>query len=328
MEGDGVTPRVSVVIPTKNAGLGFKQTLEIIFEQRSSSPFEVVVVDSGSEDETVEICEGYPVKVLRIAPEDFNHGATRNYAISQSRGEFIVLLVQDAVPADEWWMAALIEDLESDPKVAGAYSRHLPKPGADFLVRRNTRYWHAQQEGRVVQSIDDPEAFDRLTVTEKRKICWFDNVSSAVRRAVWERHPFPPLNFAEDLAWALQVLKAGCLLVYEPASMVYHSHDRGFLYDLRRAYIDVKTVLHILRPSSQSSEPSLGVPQLIGIARGLMLSASRSGELSLRLLLHILSFALATVVGNRLGTFTYLSERQGRRTRILSRIDSFLSKGI
>lgn len=328
MEGDGITPRISVVIPTKNAGLGFKQTLEVIFKQRSSSPLEVVVVDSGSEDETLEICEGYPVKVLRIAPEDFNHGATRNYAISQSRGEFIVLVVQDAVPADEWWMAALIEDLESDPMVAGAYSRHLPQPGADFLVRRNTEYWHAQQKGRVVQRIDKPEVFDKLSVEEKRGLCRFDNVSSAIRRDVWQRYPFPPLNFAEDFAWALQVLKAGYVLIYEPNSMIYHSHDRGLIYNLRRAYIDNKTVLGILGLSPQFVGPRLGLPQLIAIAKEMMASASGSDGLSPRLFWRILSFAIATVAGNRLGASLYVREKEGKVGRTLSFIDGFLSKGI
>ena len=321
-------PPLSVVIPTKNAGAGFRESLEMIFQQELPYSFEVIVVDSGSEDETLDICRDYPVNILQIPAEEFNHGRTRNYAISRSRGEFIVLVVQDAVPANSRWMGSLVAALESDSRAAGAYSRHLASPEADFLVRRNTEYWHSQQGRRVVQRIEDPEAFAQMNVAQKMSLCRFDNVSSAIRRSVWESCPFPPIAFAEDLAWALQVLRLGHHLIYEPESMVYHSHDRGFLYDLRRMYIDTKAVLGILGPFPQNSQASLRLSQMITVIVDLLRAASHEGCLSPRLVLHIVSFGLATTLGTRLGSWAYLTNLRRPNKPILSSIDAYLTRDI
>ena len=239
-------PRVAVVIPTKNAGPHFERTLGAIANQRLGEPFEIVVIDSGSSDRTLERCRAYGAKVIRIQPEEFGHGRTRNYAISQCRGEYVALTVQDAVPANEYWLRSLVAALDSSPRAAGAYSRQLPDHGAGFIARQVTQSWHRRQGGRVEQRIADIAAFERLPWKAKQFQCTFNNVSSIVRRSVWERHPFREIPFAEDLAWGYDVLRAGHSIIYEPASVVHHSHERSLWYELRRAYVDAKVVGELL----------------------------------------------------------------------------------
>jgi rhamnosyltransferase len=240
-------PRVSVVIPTKNAGPLFEYTLRAIDAQRFAGSVEIVVIDSGSRDGTVARSKAYGARVIRVAPSQFGHGRTRNEAISQCHGQYVVLIVQDAVPADALWLSSLVQVLDEHPRAAGAYSRHLPKEGAGFIAQRVAAYWHRQQRGRVVQRIDDPTAFDALPIEEKQKRCTFNNVSSIIRRSVWEQIPFRDVSFGEDLAWGYDVLRAGHSIVYEPDSLVRHSHERSIWYEFRRAYLDAKTVGELSR---------------------------------------------------------------------------------
>ncbi len=245
------TPRVMVAIPTKNAGPRFQRTLEAIRAQDLGEPFEMLVIDSGSTDGTLVLCQQYGVRVTRIAPRSFNHGRARNLALTQACGEYVALTVQDAIPANEQWLGSLVAALDRAPDAAGAYARQIPQEGAGFIARQVTGFWHNHQGGRVVQRIEDRAAFERLSALEKQRRCAFDNVSSIVRRSAWERIPFREIAYAEDLAWGYDVLRAGWAVIYEPAAVVYHSHERPWMYQLRRSYIEAKTVGELLSDPPQ-----------------------------------------------------------------------------
>ncbi len=212
-------PLVSIVIPTRNAGPGFRRTLEAILAQQAPFDFEVVIVDSGSEDGTVGVCREFPVRLLHFDPEAFNHGATRNFAISHSHGQFVALTVQDAEPAHRDWLTTLVKPLQADPTVVGAYGRQVPRLDASRLSKERNRVWYEGLEGEPA----GPR---------------FDNVNGCLRRAAWELHPFPELPYAEDLAWARTVAEGDGKLVYVPEAQVWHSHERSLAYELCRAYLE------------------------------------------------------------------------------------------
>jgi len=227
---------ISIVIPTLNGGRLFHRCIEAVARQKVDRPVEIIVIDSGSADGTAEFAADY-AKVIRIAKSEFNHGLTRNLGIGESSGELVALLVQDAVPQDEFWLQRLA-DVFKDPLVAGAYSRQAPHPGANPVVAARLKRWSAGGDKPKVKQISDPAAFDSLEPVEKLDLVSFDNVASMIRRSAWEKIPFPPAAFGEDTKWALQALKAGWKLVYEPRSVVMHSHSKGLWYEFRRVYLD------------------------------------------------------------------------------------------
>jgi rhamnosyltransferase len=113
--------KVSVVIPAKNAGPQLRPVLDAVLSQQTFWPFEVLVIDSGSTDGTVDLIKGYSsVRLIEILAREFGHGKTRNFAIANTKGDYIAMLTQDALPANRFWLA--------DP----AYSSNLTLKHEDF----------------------------------------------------------------------------------------------------------------------------------------------------------------------------------------------------
>ncbi|MDW7684980.1 MAG: glycosyltransferase family A protein, partial [Bacillota bacterium] len=125
----------SVVILTKNAGPEFSTILEMVRKQKVQSQVEIIVIDSGSSDHTLTISRKFKARILQIQPAEFSHGGTRNLGIRLAKGEFVVLLVQDAIPFNNHWLQALLDNLKNDQKVAGVYSRQIPRPDCNIFTK-------------------------------------------------------------------------------------------------------------------------------------------------------------------------------------------------
>jgi hypothetical protein len=135
--------------------------------------------------------------------------------------------------------------------VDGAYARQYPRPDCDPLLAERLRRWSASRNEPSLQVLapGDPAAarklFDALPPMERYLSCVFDNVASAVRRASWERIPFPPRTFGEDVAWGRAVLLAGGALAYEPSACVEHSHRIDMLREFKRLYCDHRNLFEL-----------------------------------------------------------------------------------
>jgi rhamnosyltransferase len=320
--------KVSVVVPTLNAGPGFEELLERIAVQEGDFEREVLVVDSGSTDGTDELARRYGAVVHRIRREEFNHGATRNLGISLARGKYVALTVQDAVPLDERWLAAMVEDLEQDERVAGVYGRQIPRPGSATLTRALVNNLATAGLERREQEVTDPERYHTLRPMEKRRVAAFDNVSSCLRRSVWEGLPFEKTSFAEDLRWGKKVVEAGYKIVYEPHSVVIHSHERGVLYDLRRHYVDQLVLMELFGAVSVPNVRRLilGVPHFTRYVYRLLRREEPAPEKRLRLLLNAAKYAVPTRVGAYLGGKSQTIARYS--PGLYTRLHRFLSKGV
>lgn len=291
--------------------------------QKGNFGREVIVVDSGSTDGTTEMAERYGAIVHRIPKSEFNHGATRNLGISLSTGEYVALTVQDAVPLDGRWLAAMVEDLENDERVAVVYSRHVPRPEASVLARVLVKNLAAASPERRVQEMGGPECYRTLSPIERRRVTAFDNVSSCLRRSVWEEFPFEKTNFAEDLRWGKKVVESGYKIVYEPRSVIVHSHERGALYDLRRHYVDQLVLVELFGAA--------GVPDLKHLILGISHSTLRTYGLlrreepaspKLKLGLLALQHAAPTLFG------AYLGGKGRTIARWSPGLHRFLGKGV
>ncbi len=216
--------KASIVIPTWNGERELGECLEAVFSQRADFPFDVLIVDSSSSDGTLAVARRFPVRVHVIAQADFDHGDTRNLGALLTGGECIVFLVQDARPLRQDWLARLVGNL-ADPRVAGAFSRVLPRDDAGPLVQRGVQGDLNFGAERLESCIEDAAGYAALDPLARRIFINFNDVASCVRRSVWRKLPFPRTPFGEDVLWAKAALEAGQRIVFDPEAPVVHSHE-------------------------------------------------------------------------------------------------------
>ena len=220
------TPRrVGVVIRTLNESELIATCLENLARQQPGFDLDVLVVDSGSTDSTVELARAGGARIVEIAPADFDYSKALNVGLEQLDAELVVLLSAHAIPTDERWLERMTAPF-SDPRVAGVSSRQIPWPGAPW--------WETERLRRAFG--DATRHYEAGAVDE----IVFSNAASCIRLSTWWAEPFT-LPAAEDLEWAERVVAAGWKVVYEAEAEVYHSHDEGPREQARRM-IDINRV--------------------------------------------------------------------------------------
>ena len=227
----------SILLLTKNAGFDLARLLESVRSQKTSLRTEILAVDSGSADGTVELLSSFSVPVLHIPAEQFHHARTRNFAATLAKGRFLVFLSQDAIPVDPHWLTTLLANF-NDPQVGAVYGRQLPKQGSS--LERRDLFDTIYGEKKVVK---DPTRRNGMGY----RFYHFSDVNAAVRRSVWEKVRFPEdLKVFEDLGIAKRILDGGWKIVYEPKAAVFHSHTHSTVELLKR-YFDIGYTLRLLR---------------------------------------------------------------------------------
>ena len=232
---------VSIVIPVLNAEPYLERLLNVLKNQRPAPPQEIILVDSGSTDQTRQIATAHPeVRIIEI--EHFTHGGSRNRGAAEASGDIVVFLTQDALPRDPLWLQALTIPLE-DPTVATVCSRQIPYPDATpmerfFLQKRFPEIG----EVRNLETLNGDISYERIL---------FSDVSCAIRRSVLLENPFDEtLIMSEDQQLARNLIREGFTMVYAPESVVVHSHRYTLIQTLKR-YFDSVCALDEMFPDQR-----------------------------------------------------------------------------
>lgn len=218
---------ISVVLLTYNGDIYLAEVLKAIFAQNTRFTFDVVAIDSGSSDRTLEILENYPIRIIQIPNREFGHGRTRNFGAQNTLGRYVVYLTQDATPVNENWLENLVRPLAEDQRVAGAYSRQIPRPDCNPIESRDIGIGAGPLS--VVKRIDLRDPFQKKNYDAfQSRFISFSNVSSCIRRDVLDRLPFSEkIVMVEDQEWCKRAIESGYWVVYEATSSVYHSHNHS-----------------------------------------------------------------------------------------------------
>lgn len=208
---------ISVIIPTLNAEHEIDALL-IALDRQTIQPNEILVVDSASEDKTIELVQKHKgVRLLQIDRQDFNHGTTRDMALNESSGDFVCFLTQDAVPVSDDYLKRLVAPMVDDSDIALVSGRQLPKADArrfEQLVR-GFNY----PDSPSVRSKCDLEKFGIKTF-------FASDVCSVYRRTAYlECGGFDHVNTNEDMLMAAKFIASGMKVAYEPHAEVFHSHN-------------------------------------------------------------------------------------------------------
>lgn len=219
---------VSIIILTKNGETYFRQLLEGLYCQTGIDRAEVIIIDSGSSDNTLGIAADFPeARLIEIHPSEFGHGRTRNFGAAKARGEFLVFLPQDATPVGSDWLADLLQPF-SEPRVAGVFARQIARADASPMEAFSlARIYHDHAETKILAQ-GEAVSFSR---------CFFSTVGAAVRAGTLAKFPFrEDVIMSEDQAWACEVMCEGYAIVYQPGAAVLHSHHYGMADVFRRNF--------------------------------------------------------------------------------------------
>jgi glycosyltransferase involved in cell wall biosynthesis len=201
-------PVVSVLLRTKNEETFIGETLESLLSQ-SYKNIELIIVDSGSTDNTLEIAEKYPVSIYEIDPDDFTFGYSLNYGIKKAKGEYIACLSAHARPVSGDWIEILVSNFSND-RIAAAMSNTVPLPDCNPFDRRGL----TRKYGIPKQEIYPGKPY------------LFSNSCSMIRKSAWEKAHFDEsLIASEDQDWMEKIMKLNYKVMYDPAAKVYHSHN-------------------------------------------------------------------------------------------------------
>ncbi len=213
----------TVVVLTFNGEEFLQELFNALKSQKTKYSFEILVIDSGSKDSTLEIIKNAEdVRLVEIDNKDFGHGKTRNFAVEISDSEFIAFLTQDAVPSHPYWLDGLLEPFELFEKVSCVFGKQIPRPNCVVPVKREV--------DSVFQSFGDDASISiqrksQLTTTFNIINTFMSDVNSAVRKESVLEVPFQDLDYAEDQALGTDHLNHGWLKAYSPLGSVYHSHS-------------------------------------------------------------------------------------------------------
>lgn len=209
---------ISIIIRCKNEGMAIGKTLEMVVSQKIDVPFEIIIVDSGSSDDTREIAKKYTSRIFSIPPESFTFGYALNYGIERAGGTIIVNLSAHCLPVDGYWLSRLVSPI-LEGRAEACYGRQLPI--------------------KAVNPFEEVSLYKHFPDEEKKSgRVPFSNANCAFLRKMWEEVRFDEkIPSWEDYLWFLH-LKDRYGFRYCSEAAVYHTHSFSLRAIERRAYND------------------------------------------------------------------------------------------
>jgi len=208
---------ISVVIRTLNEARHLPALLAGIAGQAlQAHQCEVVLVDSGSTDGTLQVAQQHGCRIVHIRKEDFSFGRSLNVGCAAAKGDALVFVSGHCIPFDKHWLARLVAPLGQD-RVVYAYGGQVGDSSTHFSERQIfAKYFPA--ESKLPQ-----EGF------------YCNNANSALLRSEWERSRFDEeLTGLEDMYLAKELVQRGRRIAYVAEARVYHLHDEGWRQVKRR----------------------------------------------------------------------------------------------
>ncbi|HEY59399.1 MAG TPA: glycosyltransferase family 2 protein [Anaerolineae bacterium] len=201
-----MSTKCSIVIRAYNEANHIGKLLDGICHQ-SLKDVQVILVDSGSRDRTVEIALSYEVEIIKISPEDFTFGRSLNLGISRAKAPFVVIASAHVFPVYPDWLKKMLEPFR-DEKIAMVYGKQRGADTSQFSEKQIFNQWYP----------------DHSQHYQNHPFC--NNANSAVRRDLWKQHPFDEnLPALEDLAWAKWVFERGLKINYNAEAEIIHVHN-------------------------------------------------------------------------------------------------------
>src|SRR3990172_1320893 len=226
--------KISVIIPTKDAGVDFEFLLKMYKTQKGIKEIEIVIVDSGSTDNTLEIAKANHAKIVTILPSEFSHSSARNLGAENATGDYFLFTVQDALPPTDTWLYELMTVLRNN-NVSAVSCAEFPREDADLFYRviswNHYRFLGVNEADRIYQLPNNP---NYLTLRQNGQL---SDLACLIPNDVFNKYKYR-LNYAEDLDLGIRLIQDGEKIAFLGTIRIIHSHNRPAYYFLKRGYVD------------------------------------------------------------------------------------------
>lgn len=224
---NAVEPSIGVVIPTYKPP---HDQLTRLLKKIQQTPGDqlILVIDSSSKNGTVELAEELGVDTLVVSQNEFNHGATREYARQHLGTDIVVMLTQDVCPVSTDFLEKLVLPMKSNNRIAVTYARQVARQGASILESFPREFNYGTLS--YVRSIKDIEEYGVHT--------FFSSDSCAAYRnsCLNEIGGFDPVLTSEDYFAVAKLLIKGYKIAYVAESVVIHSHAYTLWQEFQRYF--------------------------------------------------------------------------------------------
>ena len=219
-------PACSIIIRAYNEGSHIGRLLDGIKHQTISN-VQVIVVDSGSTDDTVRIARKYGAEVVHIKPEEFSFGRSLNYGIRHAKAAVVVIASAHVYPVYPDWLEKLIEPFK-EKQVALTYGKQRGNNRSHFSENQIFSHWYPHENCK----------------DQRNPFC--NNANAAIRRTCWKQQPYNEnLPALEDLAWAKWAFDKGYRIDYVADAEIIHVHQetsRGIFNRYKREAMAFKQI--------------------------------------------------------------------------------------
>jgi rhamnosyltransferase len=214
---------VGVVIPIFNPD----KRLFFLLDVLGKYDYKILIIDSSKTDTFKANNRNHNLEYIKIAQNEFNHGATREFARKQLGTNIAVMLTQDIIPANNDFIEKLVKPIV-EGTAAVCYARQLPRKEANLLESFN-RYYNYPEKSQF-RTIED-------TITYGVYTFFCSNSCSAYKNEILDEiGGFNATMTWEDYIAAAKILIKGYRIAYVAEAVVYHSHGYTPLQELNRYF--------------------------------------------------------------------------------------------
>jgi len=200
-------PICSIIIRSFNEEKHIGKLLKGIQKQTIFESIEIILVDSGSTDDTVHIARDHGVKIVNIRPEDFSFGKAINIGCESANGQYLLFASAHVYPLYTDWVEKMIAPFKNN-KIALVYGRQVGNEVSKYSEHQLFKKWFPEKSN-----------YDQ-------NIPFCNNANAVVRKALWEEQPYDEqLTGLEDLDWATKIQSKGYVIAYEAFAPIVHVHE-------------------------------------------------------------------------------------------------------
>lgn len=224
-----VRPRISVAVRLKNERAFLPALIASLQAQTVFDQCELVFLDSGSTDGSVDYLRDHADKIFAIEPAEFQFGRSCNQVVSACQAPFVVLLSAHVVIAEPDALEVAVNALKRDENLAAVYLRQKT---AGMQNEDFSAYESLFLKKRF------PAKNLKMTAASFPSTAPVSNAAAIIRRVVWEQAAFPEVQASEDVLWAREIVKKGTTVLYIGERSIVHNHSETAEQIYRRVKIN------------------------------------------------------------------------------------------